>query len=218
MSIHNKATQPNDTCMSHYDSNVSSSKYIPDSAQGMVAFDIETTGLDPSVCVVTAACVYGEGVEETFLFKGESEAEDAEGRVRFLGLLDAAPRLCSFNGIRFDIPFLHAAWRLSPERVEAWVLKTFDVFEACKLGLNTTFSLNHLLFANRMESKSGSGGQAIMLAQTKQWDALGAYCMQDTRLTYLVSSQRVIALPLLLKSSQRQFAIDRTSSALFQAW
>lgn len=187
-------------------------------AHGMVAFDIETTGLDPLSCVVTAACAYGLGVEETFLFKGEDPDADAASRARFLSILDAAPRLCAFNGIRFDIPFLHASWKLPLAQVEAWVLKTFDVFEACKLGLNVTFPLSRLLAVNALESKTGSGAHAVTLAQTKQWDALGDYCMQDTRLTYLVSAQRSIALPVKTQGAQRQIAIDRDTSHLFCVW
>jgi hypothetical protein len=193
-------------------------KQTPNRGLGLIAFDIETTGLDPRGHAVTAACVFGDGAEETFLFKGEDDTEDAAARERFLAVLDAAPRLCAFNGIRFDIPFLHTSWGLSTERVEAWVLKTFDVYEACKLGLNTTFSLDKLLFANGMEGKSGSGLHAITLAKTKQWEALGAYCMQDTRLTYLVTRQDNIALPLLGQSSRRQIAIDRMTSTLFRMW
>ncbi len=193
-------------------------RHEPKRGLGLVAFDIETTGLDPRSHAVTAACVFGDGAEETFLFKGENEDVDKEAKERFLAVLDAAPRLCAFNGIRFDIPFLHTAWGLSTERVGAWVLKTIDVYEACKLGLNTTFSLDKLLYVNGMEGKSGSGLHAIALAKTKQWDALGAYCMQDTRMTYLVTRQDNIALPLLGQSSQRQIAIDRMTSTLFRMW
>lgn len=39
---------------------------------------------------------------------------------------DAADSLCAFNGVRFDIPFLHAALRLSQETTAAWLLKTTD--------------------------------------------------------------------------------------------
>ena len=187
-------------------------------AHGMIAFDIETTGLDASSCRVTAACVFGPGVEETFIFKGEDPTADAALRDRFVSILDSAPRLCAFNGIRFDIPFLYKAWGLSLDRVECWVLKTFDVFEACKLASNATFSLNRLLASNGLESKSGTGCHAITLAQTKQWDALGAYCMQDTRLTYQVSCQRLIALPLTARKGARRVVLDRDSEGLFGVW
>ena len=185
---------------------------------GLLAFDIETTGLDPSRCHVTAACIYGTDrhghlLQETFLFKGIASRppEDLHAAERFMSLLDASQRLCAFNGIRFDIPFLLTAWGIPPPRAEAWVLKTFDIFEACKLAINTTFSLNTLLAANGLESKSGTGSHAITLATTGQWDELGAYCMQDTRLTFLVSSQQYIQLPLQNTARHRQLGITQSA-------
>jgi hypothetical protein len=205
-------------------------------AFGMVAFDIETLGLDPCAHRITAACLYGamDGprpgqqdirdssvpgphVVRTFLFRGEDAATDLALREEFMAHLDAARSLCAFNGIRFDIPFIERAWDVPAARVEAWVLKTFDVYEACKLGLSATFSLDRLLAANGLESKTGSGLHAVHLAKTGQWDALGDYCMQDTRLTYLVSSQAAIALPLHTVREMRLF-IDRTSPGLFVLW
>ena len=171
-------------------------------AELTVAFDIETTGLDPTKDTVTAACAFGPGVEATCLFKNIDRDADMAERERFMGILDAAPRLCAFNGIRFDIPFLHTAWGVPASRVEAWVIKTFDVYEACRLSLNATFPLSRLLALNDMESKTGSGLEAIALAQKGQWDALGAYCMQDTRLTYLVSTQPAIALPVDIRTGR----------------
>lgn len=205
-------------------------------AFGMVAFDIETMGLDPRQHGITAACLYGamDGprpgqqvihdpasagahVVRTFLFRGEDAAADLALREEFMGHLDAARSLCAFNGVRFDIPFIETAWGVPASRVEAWILKTFDVYEACKLGLSATFSLNRLLAANGLESKTGSGLHAIQLAKTGQWEALGDYCMQDTRLTYLVSSQPAIVLPLHTVREQRP-VIDRASPGLFVLW
>ena len=174
----------------------------------MLAFDIETTGLDGKTCRVTAACIYGAQVSETYLFKDQDLEADLLQRERFMLALDAAPRLCSFNGIRFDIPFLHSAWRIPDRRIESWALKTFDVYEACKLALNSTFSLDRLLSKNHLESKTGSGLHAIHLASTGQWDALGDYCMQDTRMTYLVSSQPAIRLPVALRGRAECALVD----------
>jgi hypothetical protein len=202
----------------------------------MVAFDIETMGLDPKLHRVTAACLYGamDGprpgqqilrdadtpgphVVRTFVFTNDDPEADLALREEFMALLDSARSLCAFNGVRFDIPFLQVAWGIPPSRVEAWIVKTFDVYEACKLGLNSTFSLDKLLAANNLESKSGSGLHAIHLAKTGQWEALGSYCMQDTRMTYLVSSQNAISLPLHTVRGKR-LVLDRASPALFVLW
>jgi hypothetical protein len=206
-------------------------------AYGMVAFDIETTGLDPSKCRITAACLYGamDGlrpgqrvirsadtpgthVVKTFVFNTDStDAHETEAREEFMAHLDSARSLCAFNGIRFDIPFIQQAWDVPAARVQGWITKTFDVYEACKLGISATFSLDRLLAANNLESKTGSGLHAIHLAKSGQWEALGEYCMQDTRMTYLVSSQCVISLPLHTVRGKRVF-IDRSSSGLFVLW
>ena len=82
-------------------------------------------------------------------------------------LLTAAESLCAFNGVRFDIPFLHAALKLS-ETTAAWLLKTTDMLEAARLGLfgpAHTFGLNLLCQHNQVPVKSGSGLQAIKFAQ-----------------------------------------------------
>ena len=186
--------------------------------RSMLAFDIETEGLDPSRHAVTCACVYnGQGVAETFLFKREDPLEDELAKERFLARLDGAPRLCAFNGVRFDIPFLAKAWGLPPARAGLWVRKTVDVFETCKLGLGKTFGLDRLLAANGLESKTGTGLHAVQLAREREWDKLGAYCMQDTRLTYLVTCQHQVALPLHTPS-QRKLALQPAHPRPFVLW
>ena len=67
-------------------------------------------------------------------------------------LLTAAESLCAFNGVRFDIPFLHAALKLS-ETTAAWLLKTTDMLEAarlCLFGPAHTFGLNLLCQHNQV--------------------------------------------------------------------
>ena len=110
----------------------------------MLAFDIETTGLDAETCEVTCACAYDPclGVERSFLFAlGDSPDE-------FMGLLDEAPLLCAFNGVRFDIPFMCRRWGVSDERAGRWVAKLLDPFEACILGLVLYFLFNMMVFGN----------------------------------------------------------------------
>jgi hypothetical protein len=188
------------------------------SLRSMVAFDIETEGFDPLKERITAAAVYnGNGLCKEFVFKGEDQATDLILRDEFLSILDAAPRLCAFNGVRFDIPYIIKNWRLDPAKAHDWVRKTVDVFEACKLGLQQTFKLSQLLAINGMESKTGSGAEAVVLARNKEWDKLGAYCLQDTRLTYLVTAQMNVGLPLHTPSRQR-LALDRAHPSVFRVW
>ena len=188
------------------------------SLRSMVAFDIETEGLNPLKQRITAAAVFdGNGLCKVFVFKDEDKEEDLSMREEFLSILDAAPRLCAFNGIRFDIPYIIKNWKLDPARAHGWVVKTVDVFEACKLGLQQTFKLSNLLAVNNMESKTGTGAEAVVLAREGQWEKLGDYCLQDTRLTYLVSAQMAVVLPLHTPSGQR-LVMDRAHSSVFRMW
>jgi hypothetical protein len=186
--------------------------------RSMVAFDIETEGFNPLKQRITAAAVYnGNGLSKVFVFKNEDAEEDAALRDEFITILEEAPRLCAFNGIRFDIPYIIRHWQLDPILAERWVRKTVDIFETCKLGLGQTFKLSQLLAVNNMESKTGSGAEAVGLAKEKRWEELGSYCMQDTRLTYLVTAQMGVILPLHTPTRQR-LAVDRTHPSMFRLW
>ena len=194
------------------------SLHLDPSLRSMVAFDIETGGIDPALWPITAVAVYnGDGLSKAFVFKGEDEEEDAKYREEFLAILDAAPRLCAFNGIRFDIPYIIKRWGLAPARAHDWVRKTVDIFEASKLGLRQTFKLSQLLSVNNMESKTGTGAQAVVLAREKRWEELRSYCLQDTRLTYLVTAQMAVVLPLHTSGRQR-VVVDRTHPSMFRLW
>jgi hypothetical protein len=148
----------------------------------VLAFDIETTGLDPETCMVTCVCAYDadRGIERSFVF----QRGDSEPAWEFLQMLDDAPLLCAFNGVRFDLPFLARRWGVPDERVGAWVRKMVDPFEACKLALNRTFSLNKLLVANGLPVKTGSGLEAVRMAEEGRWGELAEYCMHDTKMTH----------------------------------
>jgi hypothetical protein len=160
----------------------------------MLAFDLETTGLDPEVDEITCACAYDPdaGVDRTFFFRGEA----GDTPEALFALLDASERLCAFNGARFDLPFLQVRYALSDARVGSWALKLYDLYEACRLGFGSGFSLNALLAANGFDSKTGTGGDAVVLAREGRWEELGAYCRQDTVKTHAVSCLEAIRLPL----------------------
>jgi hypothetical protein len=169
----------------------------------MLTFDLETSGLDPRTCLITCAAVHdpdGE-IEQIFYFARLDEHKKLvpmlDHAEEFMALLDAADRLCAFNGARFDLPFLQHQLGASPERVLGWRLKLHDVFEACKLALNVTFPLKALLALNDLPGKTGSGADAIQLALDGDWSRLGEYCLNDTRVTHAVSSLPRIRLPMV---------------------
>ena len=156
----------------------------------MLAFDIETTGLDPADSVVTVVCTqnYHTGERCAYEFarvRAHEPQNESLLREELVRAFDEAPSLCAFNGVRFDIPFLHKALNLSEATTAAWLLKTTDILEAARLGLfgpPHTFGLNLLCQHNSVAVKSGSGLQAIKFAHEGKWDALLSYCADDVRI------------------------------------
>lgn len=73
-------------------------------------FDIETTGLDARHSDVTTVSFHRAG-ETTTLVRGEDLTREAIRRE-----LDAADLLVSFNGKRFDVPFLERSFDLDVSR------------------------------------------------------------------------------------------------------
>jgi uncharacterized protein len=64
--------------------------------------DIETTGLSPYAGIVTVVAVHGGGATRTFI-----AGENLEELPAYLGRF---PILVTFNGSRFDVPFLEACY------------------------------------------------------------------------------------------------------------
>ena len=131
-----------------------------------------------------------------FFFGYNGTCKEGDTPEAFFALLDGADRLCAFNGARFDLPFLQARYNLADARVGAWVLKLNDLYETARLAFASSYSLNALLAANGMDAKTGSGGDAVLLAREGRWRELGEYCRQDTIKTHRVSALPSVLLPL----------------------
>jgi len=170
--------------------------YFPCVCGPVLAFDIETTGLSDRD-TVTCVCAFDPDRGIKF---GRCTPEGAVCN-EFLLLLDQAPLLCAFNGVRFDVPFLAKRWGVSGERAGAWVRKLVDPFEACRMGLRRTFSLDRLLEANGLDCKTGSGLEAVAMARDGRWVELEAYCMSDTEKTHSVVKMTKLLLPDAKKKS-----------------
>jgi hypothetical protein len=157
----------------------------------MLAFDLETTGLNPNKDTITCACVCDpeRNFSKAFMFHLGDDPEE------FMQLLDDADRLCAFNGAQFDIPFIECAFKVEKCRVVAWRMKLHDVYEACRLALDVTFPLQDMLELNGISGKTGSGEDAVRLAACGQWDQLKMYCLNDAIKTHQVSSLERIRLP-----------------------
>eukprot|EP00961_Rhodomonas_salina_P038272 514665-Rhodomonas_salina.5 len=73
----------------------------------------------------------------------------------------------------------------------------FDIWDIAKTVLKSTFKLDFVLHANGFKTKSASGLQAIQWAKDQaSWPKLEAYCLEDTRLTFLLSQHNKIRLPV----------------------
>ena len=167
-------------------------RLIPTTTSQMLAFDIETMGLDKRKHEITCACAYdaASGIKRSFVFQlGDSHEE-------FLQLLDQADALCAFNGFRFDVPFIVHRWNVPAVRYSAWIQKLFDPFEVCKTVLDRTFKLDRLLEANGLPVKTGSGLEAIKMAAEKRYTELVDYCMHDTVMTHAVCTLPSMVLPV----------------------
>lgn len=186
----------------------------------MLAFDIETMGLDASkhaVTVVCAECLF-TGKRRAFEFArlaakrravmsadmddGEREAEllilEEEQEImleEMKALFDSAPSLCAFNGVRFDLPFLMQAFGIQSDQVATWVFKMTDILEASRIINRHTFKLDLLCERNGMPMKSGSGLQAIEMAREGRFDALRDYCADDVAILCNLYRQRFLINP-----------------------
>ena len=202
----------------------------------MLALDIETFGLHPrqsKISVICTECIF-TGAQKTFEFA----RHDAEVGGICLAMvaeltqtLDAAVSLSAFNGVRFDLPFMQTALGLDEATVRAWVLKTTDILECCRLVHQHTFKLDLLCEENGLPMKSGTGLFAIQLAQLARWGELNSYCADDVsilcnlhRKQYLVNprtkqrmdlaawSHPLLYDPLLAASALSHASADAASS------
>ena len=156
----------------------------------MLAFDIETTGLDGHKHDVTVVCTEDYHTGERIAYEFDRVKKTDPSRLEQLkqDLITAfnnASSLCAFNGIRFDIPFLRNCFKIDNNTVNAWLLKTTDILEACRLGKfgpRHTFGLNLLCEFNGIKMKTSSGKEAIAMAHSNRWDELKNYCVEDVRI------------------------------------
>jgi hypothetical protein len=170
----------------------------------MLAFDIETTGLDRERCQVTVVCTedFHTGEKRAYEFGRVSQGGEEAGlhalTEQLVEALDAAESLCAFNGVRFDLPFLYKALRLPEATVAGWMVKTTDILEACRLqvfGPRHTFGLNLLCQHNGVPMKSSSGCEAVRMAAQGRWQELLDYCADDVRILCDLYRRKVLRNP-----------------------
>lgn len=99
----------------------------------MLAFDIETTGLNKQKNEVTVVCMYGqikgENVQLIFNFARDGVIEHS---TKCREALANADILCAMNGLRFDIPFLAHFLQVPEAESLEWMCKLRDPCEVKK--------------------------------------------------------------------------------------
>jgi uncharacterized protein YprB with RNaseH-like and TPR domain len=86
--------------------------------QGACFFDIETTGLDAASSVVTTVTLHQNGETRT-LVRGDDLTDE-----RLRAAFEPADLLVTFNGARFDVPFLESKFDIDLDRPHIDLLPT----------------------------------------------------------------------------------------------
>lgn len=139
-------------------------------------FDIETTGLNHHSSVVTTVSIHQDGQTET-LVRGDDLTADALERV-----FESAGLVVTFNGARFDVPFLEASFDLDIDTPH------LDLMSACrKLDLYGGLTEVERHFGIERDRPDISGEDAVRLWYEHERGVDGAldrlieYNREDTR-------------------------------------
>jgi hypothetical protein len=174
--------------------------HAPGLAPEMLAFDIETLGLNPQIHDVTCVCAEDFHTGRKYVFeyarvKKESPGDREGLTAALVKLFDDASSLCAFNGIRFDLPFMEKALGIPADTVTKWKKKTSDILEKCREVYKHTFKLDLLCECNDIQTKSASGLQAIEWAREERWEELKEYCAMDVHILCDLYRKRVLVNP-----------------------
>jgi DNA polymerase III alpha subunit (gram-positive type) len=165
----------------------------------LLCFDIETTGLDAARDEVTMICCEDvmTGERTTYNFGILSKRDESSDKLinKLISQFDEADCLCAFNGIRFDLPFMHQALQIHEDIITRWVLKTVDPLEFLRLSGHRTSSLDKICTHNNIESKSSTGQRAVEMAHAEMWDELEDYCKQDVSILCVLIKRKTFQHP-----------------------
>ena len=185
----------------------------------MLAFDIETKGLDPKknrITVICTECVF-TGEKKSYEFEQlyfekqkalmipDDQDRDAELMIiddqynlmvqDIIDTFNKAHSLCAYNGIRFDIPFMAEALKLDNAMVASWVVKCSDILEVTRMVHGKTCKLDLLCQANNLPMKSASGLEAIKMAEDGRFHDLKSYCADDVTILCNLYKQQHLKHP-----------------------
>lgn len=139
--------------------------------------------------------------------------------------LDAAEVIVAYNGLDFDLPVLRKyipPLENSERRYRSWTTKTHDPFMRLRATTGEWPSLDKMLVANSLQSKTSSGVEAVKMWEEQRRDELLSYCKSDVdalaRLvllpTSLVRTPRAMSVPAHLVSLRSALASVRVCPTL----
>ncbi len=152
-------------------------------------FDIETTGLDPDYSVVTTVTLHQDGHTRTLVRGEDLTAEDLRSAFAEAGLV------VTFNGARFDLPFLEQRFGLTLDTPHIDLLPTTR-----RLGLSGGLSAVEREFGIDRELPDVDGREAVRLWREHErgvdgaLERLIAYNREDTKNMVPVLERTVEAL------------------------
>jgi hypothetical protein len=169
----------------------------------MLAFDIETLGLihEKPLPEITCVCMC-DSTGKNHCFQIWKHPDRSSNEAAILDLLDAAETLCGYNAVLFDLEYIRIGFQhhvISEERMAAWVGKCIDPYMCARYLSDTGCKMQHMLELNGLESKTGSGADAIVMARAGQWEELMAYCLMDAQLTLQLCGKEWIYLTTFLQ-------------------
>lgn len=112
----------------------------------------------------------------------------------FLELCDGADLIVSYNGLHFDHNVLRRHYR-SKTRFENHLSKAHDAFARIRDVSGVWLKLDALLKANRLETKTANGLEAIAFWNEGKRDLLAEYCAGDVRQCAKLLAKDELALP-----------------------
>ena len=119
-------------------------------------------------------------------WRHEMSGPDKRGEpmAELLKLFDEATLIVAYNGLAYDFPLLlkHYAGKDRYKRFWSHRLKTHDPFSRIKEVVGHWPKLDDLLTANKLQTKSSTGLEAIQMWYDGRHDELLAYCTDDVRL------------------------------------
>jgi len=133
-----------------------------------------------------------------------SEEENKANASVVFAELDKADYIIGYNVVLFDLEYIKLTFGVSEEQMTRWVKKSIDPFMCAKYILKSTCKLNDMLALNNLTSKTGSGSDAIILAQEGKWQELMDYCIMDVILTWQLTSAEQIVFSDSLKGSWKK--------------